>query len=946
MSKLPKIQELIEVLEKGRKALPIGTEKVWNGIRYRKDGMGKWLPVTDHKQEAKKEEPKDSPKTTQEHPQPNVENKKEDSSEMALKQASEMGMQAFKEGKMPVPSQNKQFMEMYKKQYGKIDGIQLMQNYLDGWHKANLKAPIPEPKSTEAEPTQLTSKEEQRLKYLKEGGLTDPNDPHVGDAIKQEVKELSGKKANAPQAENMRTESLSRLAIPYSGRVKIDGKPSDIPYEPIPDSKSNMIGFVAFGKASKKAQKELNEMLQGADKIMNAIGFKFKTPLDFVCQSLATGRDTQAQYVPLDKDNPRVNIVARDSGITKSLMHEIGHAIDYALESVDNKSLRTRNTKGRMGETQGRKDVTIADPIKQAFSELSEVVNNSEYYQKAPDSRKSYLKTPTEVFARAFEVYAFSKAQELVKSGELPKSFIEKYRPDVFKEKDQNLEKVVEAGKSVLKEIGEFDRQTREISNTLWKESVKELGLSEKDLPNRGMYSEVLGENFSKVQKLAREKELSDPKIKELTEKNKEARGRLKDLQNTETDIRKENGGYVLVPEEQQKAYSDKIGKLMDKIFKMDPVKKALDFMGLIETLQKSVEKEPPPFYSSVVVVSPDETKILLGKRRDKEGFTCPAGGANLNETPRQTAIRELFEEALISAQPEQLVELNTKHLANGKCCHCFMLILKEIPETITNKLDPDKELDSKGWRWFSITESLPEPLSDNRRETLMFAINKLMERKKAEDAFFRALNEKIRRQTIYDWALDPRTQFETVEDISKPEHPINNLIENKTLQAIKHLKKSLDLISLNNLLKGGVGSGQKGHFTPRKPTLGLNPTQTPTVPEFKPSVPKSTSKPFSAPKEPTFEPHKEAPTIESLKSHIDSIVEKRQQAAVELSKNPDLFKEDKLLQERRKMGEEIVKLNRILADMVDRDPKYAFDSGSAVDFDVNDGTKTQVGQK
>jgi 8-oxo-dGTP pyrophosphatase MutT (NUDIX family) len=212
--------------------------------------------------------------------------------------------------------------------------------------------------------------------------------------------------------------------------------------------------------------------------------------------------------------------------------------------------------------------------------------------------------------------------------------------------------------------------------------------------------------------------------------------------------------------------------KEFDEVFvafkSSEDLKKALD---LVDSLIKG--QEEPAFYASTVVISPDEAKILLAKRKDKEGYTSVGGGANFGETPRQTAVREAFEEANLILNESELLDLSVKHLDNGKVCHCFFVILKELPEALSVKNDPDKECNK--WIWFPVDKPLPEPLSDNRRESILNVFRVLEERKAI------------------------KRQMET----------------NALIEALKNTWN--DALKIQ---KGGEGSGKKGHttFKPRLP--------------------------------------------------------------------------------------------------------------------------------
>jgi len=148
--------------------------------------------------------------------------------------------------------------------------------------------------------------------------------------------------------------------------------------------------------------------------------------------------------------------------------------------------------------------------------------------------------------------------------------------------------------------------------------------------------------------------------------------------------------------------------------------------IDLTEQLKKG---EDTPFYSAVVVVNKEKTHFLMGKRKEDDIYTSPAGGANLGETPKQTAIREAYEEANLRLTPGMLKELPITNLKNGKVCHCFVAVLKD-DQKIGVQHDPDKEV--WRWRWYPIEKRLPEPMCENRQKSFLEAKMRLMGLKKA----------------------------------------------------------------------------------------------------------------------------------------------------------------------------------------------------------------------
>lgn len=108
-----------------------------------------------------------------------------------------------------------------------------------------------------------------------------------------------------------------------------------------------------------------------------------------------------------------------------------------------------------------------------------------------------------------------------------------------------------------------------------------------------------------------------------------------------------------------------------------------------------------------------DEGEILMGQRQDSEtgAWTLPGGHLEKGEHPLTGAIRELWEEAGISAV--FLRHLGTE-IATGKdgisrVIHSYML---RGNYSTTGKNDPDKEV--RTWHFVPTDGGLPEEVKNN----------------------------------------------------------------------------------------------------------------------------------------------------------------------------------------------------------------------------------------
>lgn len=120
--------------------------------------------------------------------------------------------------------------------------------------------------------------------------------------------------------------------------------------------------------------------------------------------------------------------------------------------------------------------------------------------------------------------------------------------------------------------------------------------------------------------------------------------------------------------------------------------------------LKKSEDKTR---VASIVVCSGD--KMLMLQRRDNDKWTFPGGHLNDDESFIDGAVRELFEEAGIKANPDELILLGDKQTFQGKTIHVYLYkVNNEVATTASN--DPDKE--AKQFKW--LPHILPEEIKEN----------------------------------------------------------------------------------------------------------------------------------------------------------------------------------------------------------------------------------------
>jgi 8-oxo-dGTP pyrophosphatase MutT (NUDIX family) len=100
---------------------------------------------------------------------------------------------------------------------------------------------------------------------------------------------------------------------------------------------------------------------------------------------------------------------------------------------------------------------------------------------------------------------------------------------------------------------------------------------------------------------------------------------------------------------------------------------------------------------------------MLMLQRRDNNKWTFPGGHLNDAETHLEGAVRELWEEAGIRANPDEMILLgNKKTFQNKDICVYLYKINSEVKPSAAN--DPDKEAQKFAW----LPHVLPEDIKEN----------------------------------------------------------------------------------------------------------------------------------------------------------------------------------------------------------------------------------------
>lgn len=145
--------------------------------------------------------------------------------------------------------------------------------------------------------------------------------------------------------------------------------------------------------------------------------------------------------------------------------------------------------------------------------------------------------------------------------------------------------------------------------------------------------------------------------------------------------------------------------------------------MGYIMNLRRYVGHEPLIGLGATTLVFNDRNEILLNLRSDTNTWGIPGGSMELHETIEETAVRELKEEAGISADKLELVTVLSGdeyyfEYPNGDKM-CTVIVLFKVLNYIGEIKASDNE--SKQLKFFSL-DSLPN--MESRAKAIIDKIN------------------------------------------------------------------------------------------------------------------------------------------------------------------------------------------------------------------------------
>jgi hypothetical protein len=374
------------------------------------------------------------------------------------------------------------------------------------------------------------------------------------------------------------------------------GLPSKVEYKSPEGTDTNLVGHVAFGKATLGAQQKLNENLKTAELILDDLNVRFKTPVDFVCQSLKATSKESASYNPMSRFDVRHRIdLRRDTGLQKSLMHEIGHAIDYSAgpKAPDGKD-------GDLGDAAFlshsvlNKIESFGD-LEDKLKELVASAENSPYYSESQKGKfGKYLRSKTEVFARGFEVLAYKKTRELVDAGKVGPEMLESFTPDLIKASKSQVPKIDDLNPQDYPKFSKELEQIREL-----KTEIKDIEEELHDLRVKRFQAvgEGRNEEASKIM----------DKVRTLASKHSPRRKKVNKLvRQISPKIRAE------VKVDEAEKVVDQVSGLMEDILKRVEFRKSILEVDLIGTLEKLAKSDIPGWLTNL------EPKNLTQNQRER----------------------------------------------------------------------------------------------------------------------------------------------------------------------------------------------------------------------------------------------------------------------------------------------------------------------------------------
>ena len=141
--------------------------------------------------------------------------------------------------------------------------------------------------------------------------------------------------------------------------------------------------------------------------------------------------------------------------------------------------------------------------------------------------------------------------------------------------------------------------------------------------------------------------------------------------------------------------------------------------MGYIADLRKLVGHAPIIGVGATTLVFNEKNEILLNLRSDTGTWGIPGGSMELHEDIRETAVRELKEEAGITAESLELVDVLSGEdyffeYPNGDKMCCVIVLFKVLNYSGEIKISDDE---SKELQFFSLNDL---PKTESRAKAIL----------------------------------------------------------------------------------------------------------------------------------------------------------------------------------------------------------------------------------
>ena len=117
--------------------------------------------------------------------------------------------------------------------------------------------------------------------------------------------------------------------------------------------------------------------------------------------------------------------------------------------------------------------------------------------------------------------------------------------------------------------------------------------------------------------------------------------------------------------------------------------------------------------------ISQDDKILLLqvSNQKDESGrWGVPAGKIDKNELPEEAALRELYEETKIIAEPNQVEHFSTLYITKPHISYIYSMFSMLIPNNTSVVISSEHQ----AYRWVNFSEAFELPLMYAAKEALL----------------------------------------------------------------------------------------------------------------------------------------------------------------------------------------------------------------------------------